>query len=164
MFTVPECFPEGLCSSVGFIFLRGFFLSARLFFSSTTTGIREGRMFSLGNCGFFSMSSADDELLLLSLLNRVILTGILDFFSTGGRRTLLSLPISLPANHEAIAFDRGEAVFHRRSENLLNYLFCLFVFLFVFCLVYFWYFFFEIDFENLVIFPAPKIGTDRTES
>lgn len=73
------------------------------FFCSAKMGILEGRFFpgvsleSSRNCRFVSDSSLVEEFFSLSLPGRVILTGILDFCSTGGRQILLLLTTSLLA-------------------------------------------------------------------
>ena len=88
---IPEFFPRGISPRVVLTFLVRLPLVLTLFFlSSTTIGIRDGRLFwsllteILCSRALLAASFSDKDLLSLSLLSWVILTGILDFFCRGG--------------------------------------------------------------------------------
>ena len=88
---IPEFFPRGISPRVVLTFLVRLPLVLTLFFlSSTTIGIRDGRLFwsllteILCSRALLAASFSDKDPLSLSLLRRVILTGILDFFCRGG--------------------------------------------------------------------------------
>ena len=85
--SLPDSSFGTFCSPVGCVLLINLSLQLMFFLTQAATGILESGNLSatsLGKCLVFFIFSIEDELLSLSLLNCLILTGIFDFCCTGG--------------------------------------------------------------------------------
>ena len=158
---IPECFPRGSSPCILTYTGRFSLVSTLFFFSSTTIGIRDGRLFWSFLSESLCRSAFSSKLLSLSLLRWVTLTGILDFCRRGGRRFWLLFFSGW--SHEAIAF-------HPRlsfARPLKYSLFCFLRFGF-YSICSFWFvvnsFFLKLDCEIIQISKAPHLDTDRTDS
>ena len=117
--SLPDSSFGTFCSPVGCVLLINLSLPLMFFLTQAATGILESGNLSapsLGKCLVFFISSTEDELLSLLLLNCVILTGIFDFCCTGGSWSLLFPLFARPAGHEAIVM--FTAIFRLRETKI----------------------------------------------
>ena len=170
---IPEFFPRGISPRVVLTFLVRLPLVLTLFFlSSTTIGIRDGRLFwslltEILCCrSLLAASFSDNDPLSLSLLRRVILTGILDFFCRGG--TWLWWLFFSGWSHEAIASHPRFSL--ARCKLLLKKSVLFFYFFVAFCFLRYLIFLFlldsfpKYDCEIIQLSKASNLDTDRTDS
>ena len=117
--SLPDSSFGSFCSPVGCVLLINLSLPLMFFLTQAATGILESGNLSaasVGKCLVFFISSTEDELLSLLLLNCVILTGIFDFCCTGGSWSLLFPLFARPAGHEAIVM--FTAIFRLRETKI----------------------------------------------
>ena len=170
---IPEFLPRGISPRVVLTFLVRLLLVLTLFFlSSTTIGIRDGRLFwslvteILCSRALLAASFSDKDPLSLSLLSRVILTGILDFFCRGG--TWFWWLFFSGWSHEAIAsHPRFLSLDENSYSNSVFFVVAVVVFWFSIVFNFFGLFqivFLKLDCEIIQNSNASNLDTDRTDS